>query len=110
MDGDEENYVVDWWINYDAKSVEFQVFVNTSGWIGFGLSPTGGMTGADIVIGGVYENGTSYFSVIKNLQRPSLKKFTVKDWLPCFSMVVSKISIYFYMLNAQLWMARFYVM
>uniref|UniRef100_A0A3P8WZ46 Monooxygenase, DBH-like 1, like n=1 Tax=Cynoglossus semilaevis TaxID=244447 RepID=A0A3P8WZ46_CYNSE len=33
--------------------IEFQLTVNTTGWVGFGLSPNGNMIAADIVIGGM---------------------------------------------------------
>lgn len=42
--------------------ITFKLVVNTTGWVGFGLSPNGGMKGSDIVIGGLGTNG-SYFSV-----------------------------------------------
>ena len=57
------NYKVDWYIDYEASRVNFTVTVRTTGFIGFGLSPSGGMIGADIVIGGVYPDGEPYFSV-----------------------------------------------
>src|SRR5688572_31726597 len=59
---DDGNYVVDWYIDYEATRVDFTVTVKTTGFVGFGLSPNGGMTGADIVIGGV-RDGEPYFSV-----------------------------------------------
>ena len=48
----------------------FQLHGNTNGWVGMGISPNGGMTGADIVIGWV-ENGNIVIEVrVKyNLQR-----------------------------------------
>lgn len=54
-------YSVVW--NYDGTNVTFEVVVATQGFVGFGLSPTGGMTSADIVIGGVAPEGTPYFMV-----------------------------------------------
>jgi len=45
------------------KALEFEVTAETTGFVGFGLSPVGGMAGADIVIGGIHPNGTTYFSV-----------------------------------------------
>jgi len=58
-----ENYKIDWQSNFDEKSVVFNITAKTTGFVGFGLSRAGGMEGADIVIGGVFENGTSYFEV-----------------------------------------------
>jgi len=57
------NFEVDWYIDYDIKEVIFEVVARTTGFVGFGISPTGGMTGADIIIGGFYPNGSSYFTV-----------------------------------------------
>ncbi|XP_078510084.1 DBH-like monooxygenase protein 2 [Lissotriton helveticus] len=42
-----------WDFNKTTEEITFELQVATTGWIGFGLSPSGGMTGADIVIGGV---------------------------------------------------------
>ncbi len=33
------------------------------GYVGFGLSPNGGMTGSDVVIGWVLDDGTAVFHV-----------------------------------------------
>jgi len=59
-----DKYRVSWEPNFEEETVTFQVTVGTTGFVGFGLSNTGGMTGADIVIGGVNPDGTSYFQVI----------------------------------------------
>ncbi|XP_067098393.1 DBH-like monooxygenase protein 2 homolog [Osmerus mordax] len=49
-----------WGFSDVFQDITFQLSVNTTGWVGFGLSPKGNMIGADIVIGGVGSNGT-YF-------------------------------------------------
>ncbi|XP_078507306.1 putative DBH-like monooxygenase protein 2 [Lissotriton helveticus] len=53
-----------WDFNKTTEKITFELQVKTTGWIGFGLSPSGGMTGADIVIGGVSpaSNPTTYFA------------------------------------------------
>ena len=51
-----------WGFSNVFQNITFQLSVNTTGWVGFGLSPKGNMIGADIVIGGVESNGT-YFKV-----------------------------------------------
>jgi len=57
-------YILDWSVDVESSTIYFNVSVKTLGYVGFGISPSGaGMTGADIVIGGVFENGTSYFGV-----------------------------------------------
>ena len=40
-----------------------QVHVEALGYVGFGISPNGGMTGADVVIGWVKDDGTAVFHV-----------------------------------------------
>ena len=56
-------YLLTWEVDLEHKNVTFQVKAQTMGYVGFGLNTIGGMQGADIVIGGVFDNGTSYFSV-----------------------------------------------
>ncbi|XP_043075759.1 DBH-like monooxygenase protein 2 homolog [Puntigrus tetrazona] len=50
-----------WGFDEIRGTILFELTVNTSGWVGFGFSPKGGMTGADVVIGGVGPKG-SYFT------------------------------------------------
>jgi len=45
----------------------FELSVNTIGYVGFGISPKGGMRGADIFVAGVHANGTVYSSVINKI-------------------------------------------
>lgn len=54
-----------WGFDDIQGNITFELCVNTTGWISFGLSPNGGMTGADIVIGGVNSDGY-YFGVSNN--------------------------------------------
>ena len=58
-----DRYTLYWTYDPTAEEVSFAVFVQTSGWIGFGLSPNGQMPGSDVVIGWVDDNGRSYFNV-----------------------------------------------
>ena len=73
-------YVVSWETDTEAtkqnQSIVFKVDVETLGYVGFGISPKGGMTGADIVIGGVFPNGTSYFRVCKF----KFRQATIGSW------------------------------
>ncbi|NXU78324.1 MOXD2 protein, partial [Oreotrochilus melanogaster] len=41
----------------------FELQVHTTGWVAFGFSPHGELPGSDIVIGGVFPNGSICFSV-----------------------------------------------
>lgn len=55
--------IVEWEVDFEQKTIIFDVTAATTGFVGFGLSPAGGMAGSDIVIGGIYPDGTSYFKV-----------------------------------------------
>ncbi|KAJ6644163.1 DBH-like monooxygenase protein 1 like [Pseudolycoriella hygida] len=55
-------YLVEWEAYTDTQTIIFDLTVATSGFVGFGISPVGGMTGADIIIGGVHPNSSVYFS------------------------------------------------
>ncbi|XP_070705986.1 DBH-like monooxygenase protein 2 homolog [Pempheris klunzingeri] len=50
-----------WGFDNLQGNITFKLVVNTTGWVGFGFSPNGGMKGSDIVIGGLGSNG-SYFT------------------------------------------------
>jgi len=56
-------YKIAWRIDEGSDKIEFDLIVQSTGYVGFGLSPTGGMDGADMIIAGVLDNGTVYFSV-----------------------------------------------
>lgn len=56
-------YSVEWEAYSDTKTVVFELTVATIGYVGFGISPAGGMTGADIIIAGIHPNGSAYISV-----------------------------------------------
>ena len=70
-------YTVDWSYNRMNKTITFRLTVNSTGWLGFGLSPTGGMKDSDIVVGWVTKNGEAiiYVSV-----KPALLRHR---WLRC---------------------------
>lgn len=53
-----------WSVDWNQKTVTFAVEAKTTGWVGFGISTgRGQMAGADIVIGGVTQEGKRYFTV-----------------------------------------------
>ncbi|XP_063758892.1 DBH-like monooxygenase protein 2 homolog isoform X2 [Eleginops maclovinus] len=58
-----------WGFDNPKGNITFKLEVNTTGWVGFGFTPYGGMKGADMVIGGVGPKG-SYFT-----DRHALGKF-----------------------------------
>jgi hypothetical protein len=49
----EGKYLLSWEVDLDLESVVFNVEVETRGFVGFGISPSGNMDGADIFISGV---------------------------------------------------------
>ncbi|XP_077566898.1 DBH-like monooxygenase protein 2 homolog [Stigmatopora nigra] len=51
---------IKWGVNSTRGDITIKFIVNTTGWIGFGLSHTGDMTGADLVMAGVGPDG-DYF-------------------------------------------------
>lgn len=56
-------YTLFWDYDIEAGTVSFAVCVKTSGWVGFGISPNGQMTGSDVIIGWVEEDGSVRFHV-----------------------------------------------
>ena len=56
-------YQLYWNYNLTAGTISFAVRVQTTGWVGFGLSPNGQMPGSDVVIGWVDSNGGVHFHV-----------------------------------------------
>jgi len=60
---DKGRLILEWELNTDQTEIIFELSANTTGFVGFGISPQGGMTGADIFIAGVDSNGVPYSSV-----------------------------------------------
>ena len=54
-------YVFDWEI--EDNFITITATVATTGYIGFGSSPFGDMYGADLFLGGVHSNGSTYYGV-----------------------------------------------
>lgn len=61
-ESDGETYSLHWKFDVEEKTIAFAVNVSTTGWVGFGLSPNGGMKSSDVVIGWV-KDGQTYFHV-----------------------------------------------
>ena len=47
----------------DTTTLRFAVLVQTTGWIGLGISPNGQMPSSDVVIGWVDQSGTPFLQV-----------------------------------------------
>ncbi|NWI20807.1 MOXD2 protein, partial [Crypturellus soui] len=60
---DPSNIVYLRWDHDEQEMITFELQVRTPGWVAFGFSPHGELPGSDIVIGGVFPNGSMYFSV-----------------------------------------------
>ena len=56
-------YELYWNYNLTEQTISFAVRVQTTGWVGFGLSPNGQMPCSDIVIGWVNNNRGVQFHV-----------------------------------------------
>lgn len=75
-----KKYLLSWSVNHYLEEITFEVEVETKGYVGFGVSPSGSMAGADIFIAGVHDNGTSYhgdYHAASNT-RPTLDSHS--DW------------------------------
>ena len=57
-----DTYVLRWNFSIAERTIAFAVNVSTTGWVGFGLSPNGGMVNSDVVMGWV-RSGRTYFHV-----------------------------------------------
>ncbi|NWS61399.1 MOXD2 protein, partial [Chunga burmeisteri] len=60
---DPSNMVYLRWDHDEHELMMFELQVHTTGWVAFGFSPHGQLPGSDIVIGGIFPNGSIYFSV-----------------------------------------------
>ena len=58
---DEGRFHIFW--KYDDTTITFEIHAKTLGWVGFGLSPNGGMTGSDVIVAWV-KDGQTHFTVI----------------------------------------------
>lgn len=56
-------FSVNWEANLETEIVVFTLDVETTGFVGFGISMNPSMAGSDIVIAGVRDDETTYFGV-----------------------------------------------
>ena len=57
------SYELYWDVDEPSGNLSLAVRVNTTGWVGFGVSPNGGMPNSDVVMGWVEDDGTVVFQV-----------------------------------------------
>ena len=58
------SYELYWDVDEPSGNLPLAVRVNTTGWVGFGVSPNGGMSNSDVVMGWVEDDGTVVFQVV----------------------------------------------
>ncbi|CAF2535600.1 unnamed protein product [Rotaria sp. Silwood2] len=71
-----------WWtIDDDEKEIMFELHIKSTGWVALGISPAGGMKGADIAVGWVESSGNVYLQdrYATTNARPVLDN-TTQDW------------------------------
>ncbi|CAF3248125.1 unnamed protein product [Rotaria socialis] len=70
-----------WWtVDSDANEITFELHMKTTGWIALGISPDGGMKGADIGVGWVDNIGKCIGSICIRFAIPILDN-TTSNWL-----------------------------
>ncbi|KAG4070170.1 hypothetical protein HA402_003860 [Bradysia odoriphaga] len=72
-------YSAEWEVNFDTEMIVFSVDVETTGYVGLGISMNPSMAGADIVIGGV-RNGEPYFDDYYAPANGLPKRDDSQDW------------------------------
>ncbi len=77
LDRNDQYYALYWNFTRSTESIYFAVNVSTTGWVGFGLSPSGQMPSSDVVIGWVSGDGTGYFHVRAMIVDSSYTDITV---------------------------------
>ena len=55
-----DQYLLYW--NYTSTDITFKAVVKTTGWLGFGISPNGGMPYSDLVVAYLNQNGSVNFT------------------------------------------------
>jgi len=71
-------YHVKW--GFDGDWIGFELTVQTTGWIGFGISPTGGMEGADILMVWA-EDGSAHYMDMHALEHGPPVLDECQDWV-----------------------------
>lgn len=61
----DDAYTLSWDFDLEKEAIFFTVTVRTTGWVGFGISPDGGMANSDVVIGWVDDSGNAFLQVSK---------------------------------------------
>ncbi|XP_062426446.1 putative DBH-like monooxygenase protein 2 [Rhea pennata] len=68
------------WDHDEQEMMTFELQVRTTGWVAFGFSPHGELPGSDIVFGGVFSNGSIYFSDCHIVDEATLEEDESQDY------------------------------
>ena len=74
------SYELYWDVDEPSRNLSLAVRVNTTGWVGFGVSPNGGMPNSDVVMGWVEDDGTVVFQVVHFV----IYRTSTSDIFSCF--------------------------
>ena len=78
-DKDEKLYKL-FWKTLENDEIQFELHCRTNGWLGFGLSPNGGMAGSDIMIGWVDSNGNGHLQDTHAISKSAPLIDNKQDW------------------------------
>ena len=70
------SYELYWDVDEPSGNLSLAVRVNTTGWVGFGVSPNGGMPNSDVVMGWVEDDGSVAFQVVNFAAQSHLTYFS----------------------------------
>lgn len=75
-----DNYKVYWKILNETDEIQFEIHCKTTGWVGLGISPNGGMKGADIAIGWVDSAGKAFLVDTNAVDKSRPLVDNVQNW------------------------------
>lgn len=78
-DSDELQYRLYWKV-LGKDEIQFEIHCRAVGWVGFGLSPNGGMAGSDIVIGWVDSKGEAYLKDTHAVGKQAPIVDSIQNW------------------------------
>lgn len=69
-----------YWKTIEKDEIQFELHCRTNGWVGFGISPNGGMAGSDIMIGWVDSKGNAYLKDTHAISKSAPLIDESQDW------------------------------
>jgi len=85
-----DTYRVFW--NFSDSDIVFKVVVRTSGWIGFGLSPNGGMFNSDLVLAWLDKKGQIKFQDSHVDETTEVKRDVTQNWKLLFYLNENRVT------------------